>query len=86
LLEDLPSLLFIPVGAEEDKILIKEILEFRILVKLLTQQSAAPSATREEIKEDPFVLALGLSHSLVESAFEPVLGAGQGSEQENERK
>jgi len=56
----------IPVGAVEDEMFVQEILEFRILVKLLTQQSAAPSTTREEIEEDPFVLALGLGHGLVD--------------------
>jgi len=32
------------VGAEEDEILVQKVLEFRIAVKLLTQQSTGPSA------------------------------------------
>jgi hypothetical protein len=60
-------------------------LELRILVKLLTQQSTTPSTTREEIEEDPFVLALGFGHGLVERALEPILGRSEGSNEENER-
>jgi hypothetical protein len=85
LLEDFIPLFFVPVGAVEDKILVQEILEFRILIKLLTQQSAAPSTTRVEIEEDPFVLALGLGHGLIERAFVPILGRGERGDEENER-
>jgi hypothetical protein len=61
-------------------------LELGILVKLLTQQSAAPSTTREEIKEDPFVLALGLGHGLIERSLEPILGRGEGGDEKYERE
>jgi len=66
--------------------LVQEIMKFRILVKLLTQQSAARSTTREEIEEDPFVLAFGLGHGLVERALEPVLSRGKRGDKENDRK
>jgi hypothetical protein len=78
-------LFIIPVGAVEDEILVQEILEFRILVKLLTQQSAAPSTTPEEIEEDQLVLALGLGHGLVKRALEPILGRAEGGDEENQR-
>jgi len=56
------------------------------LVKLLTQQSAAPSTTREEIEEDPFVLALRLDYGLVEGTLEPILSRGEGGDEKNERQ
>ena len=84
--EERVPLFFIPVGTVEDEIFVQEVLEFWILVKLLTQQSAAPSTTREEIEEDPFVLALGLGHGLVDRALEPVLGRGERGDKENDRK
>jgi hypothetical protein len=70
----------IPVGAEEDEMGVQEILEFRIGVKLLTQQSAAPSAAGVEIDEDELVLGLGFGHGLVQRAVEPALGRSGGSE------
>jgi hypothetical protein len=84
-LEDRIPFLVVSVSPEEDEILVQEILELGILVKLLTQQSAAPSTTRVEVEEDEFVFGLGLGHGLVERAFEPVLGRSARDDEENER-
>jgi hypothetical protein len=77
---------FVDVRKEEDEIFFEEGMELGVLVKLLTQQSAAPSATAEEIDEDELVLAPGLGHGLVQRTLEPVLGKCGGCEDENGEK
>jgi len=61
-------------------------MELGVMVKLLTQQSAAASATAVEIHEDELVLALGLGRGLLQRTVEPVLGQSGGSENEEDRK
>jgi hypothetical protein len=82
LLKKRVPLFFVPVGAVENERRVQEVLEFRILVKLLTQQSAAPSTPRVEIKQDQLVLGLGLGDGLVEWALEPILGRGERADEE----
>jgi hypothetical protein len=53
-------------GAVEDDVRIEEFGVLGVVVELLDQQFAAPSATREEIDEDELVLFLGLGQRLVE--------------------
>jgi len=71
----------IDIGEKKDKVGVQEFLEFRIGEELLTQQSAAPSASRMKIDEDEFVLGLGLGHGLIKSALEPVLSPGGGGKE-----
>jgi hypothetical protein len=62
---------------------------FRILVVLLTQQYAAPSAARgEEVEEEELSLGFGLGQGLVERAREPSdLGReNRGREKEKEKE
>jgi len=70
-------------GAVEDEMPIQEILELGIFVELLTQQSAAPSAVREEIDQDVFSFGFGFSQSFVQRSPEPGLGSDQGDKAEN---
>jgi hypothetical protein len=65
-------------GADEDEILVQEILEFGIGVDLLTQQDAAPSASRIEIDEDEFAFGIGLGDGLIDRAGEPLLSESCG--------
>ena len=62
------------LGPDEDEIRVQEILELGIGVNLLTQQDAAPSATRVEIEKDELLFRLGLRDGLVDRPREPVLG------------
>jgi hypothetical protein len=59
-LEDRVADLVAAAGAVDDEVLVQEIGVFGIVVELLDQQSAAPSATRVEIDQDELVLFLGL--------------------------
>jgi hypothetical protein len=61
-------------------------MKLGVMVKLLTQQSAAASATAVEINEDELVFLLGLGQGLLKRAIEPVLGRSGGNEDEEERK
>jgi hypothetical protein len=61
-------------------------MKLGVVVKLLTQQSAAASATAVEINENELVLAPGLGHGLLKSTFEPILGRSCENEDEEERK
>jgi hypothetical protein len=65
-------------GTDEDKILVQEILEFGIGVDLLTQQDAAPSASRIEINENEFAFGIGLGDGLIDGAGEPLLSESGG--------
>jgi hypothetical protein len=78
------AVLFAPDGAIEDDALVEEIGVFGIVVELLDQQFAAPSATREEIDKDELVLFLGLGQRLVEGPREDRrrLGGGERSDEE----
>jgi hypothetical protein len=71
------------VGQEEDEIFVEEGMKLGVVVKLLTQQSAASSATAVKIDEDELVLALGFGHGLVHGPLEPVLGRSGGGENED---
>jgi hypothetical protein len=61
-------------------------MKLGVLVKLLTQQSAASSATAVKIDDDELVLALGFGHGLFQRSLEPVLGRSGGGENEDTRK
>jgi hypothetical protein len=75
------------VGQEQNEILVEERLELGVVVKLLTQQSAVPSATAEEVDEDELSLALGLGRGLVQRPLEPVLGrGGRGERQDGQNR
>jgi hypothetical protein len=52
----------------EDDVVVEKIGVLGIVVELLNQQFAGPSATREEVDEDELVLLLGLGQRLVEGA------------------
>jgi hypothetical protein len=54
-------------------------MKLGIVVKLLTQQYAAPSATRIKIDQDQLAFAFGLGHSLFHCSFKPNLAGGQGN-------
>jgi len=71
-------------GPIEDDVLVEEIGVFGIVVELLDQQSAAPSATREEVDEDELVLFLSLGQRLVEWSGEDRgrLSGGKGGDEE----
>jgi hypothetical protein len=53
-------------GAIKDDVLVEKIGVLGVVIELLDQQFAAPSATREEIDEDELVLFLGPGQRLVE--------------------
>jgi hypothetical protein len=85
-LEDRGSRRLRVVGENEDEMLIEKGMELGVAVKLLTQQSAASSATAVEIDQDELILALGLGHGLIDRPVEPALGRGGGSENQEDRK
>lgn len=74
----------VDVGQEKDEILVEERMELDVLVKLLTQQSATPSATAEEIDEYELILALCLGHGLIQRSLEPGLSRSGRGEDESE--
>jgi hypothetical protein len=71
-------------GPVDDDVIVEEIGVFGIVVELLNQQSAAPSATRVEVDEDELVLFLCLGQRLFERAREDRgrLGGGEGGDEE----
>jgi hypothetical protein len=85
-LEDLRALGFVAIGAEQDEMLVQETLKLGILVKLLTQQSTARSATRVKIEEDLLVFRPGLGHGFVQGALVPVLGGRGRRHEQNHRR
>jgi hypothetical protein len=84
LLEDAVPDLVVAAGPIDDDVVVEEIGVLGIVVKLLNQQSAAPSATRVEIDEDELVLFLRLDQRLLERSFEDRrrLGGGEGGDEE----
>jgi hypothetical protein len=68
------------IGQKDDEILVEEGMKLGVLVKLLTQQSAASSATAVKIDDDQLVLGPGFGHGLVQRSLEPVLGRSGGGE------
>jgi hypothetical protein len=83
-LEDGVADLVAAAGAVDDEILVEEIGVFGVVVELLDQQFAAPSATRVEVDEDELVLFLGLGQRLVEGSREDRgrLGGGERGDEE----
>jgi hypothetical protein len=75
-------------GPVEDDVLVEEIGVLGVVVELLNQQFAAPSATRVEIDEDELVLFLGLGQRLVERPAEDRrrLGGGERRDEEKARQ
>jgi hypothetical protein len=84
LLVDGVAVLVAAAGAVEDDVVVEEIGVFGVVVELLNQQFAAPSATRVEVDEDELVLFLGLGQRLVEGSGEDRgrLGGGEGGDEE----
>ena len=84
LLVDGVAVLVAAAGAIEDDVLVEEIGVFGVVVELLNQQFAGPSATRVEVDEDEFVLFLGLGQRLVKGSGEDRgrLGGGEGGDEE----
>jgi hypothetical protein len=78
MLESLVSSFFSPRGAEEDEIRMKELVKFFVLVKLLIQQYAAPSATREEIDQNQLAFLFRFGNGIIQAALEPVLSEAEG--------
>jgi hypothetical protein len=76
--------LFAPGRAIEDDVGVEEIGVFGIVVELLNQQFAAPSATRVEIDENELVLFLGLGQRLVEGPREDRRRLGGGERRDEE--
>jgi hypothetical protein len=58
---------------EKNKIFVEKLLKFFVLVELLIQQYAAPSAIREEVDQDQLVFAFGFGDSVIQAALEPIL-------------
>ena len=56
---------FLGDGAEQDEILVQEILKLGIFVELLTQQFAARSGIGVKIDQDQLVIAFGFGHRFV---------------------
>jgi hypothetical protein len=73
-LEDSVALRILNGGPENDKTLLKEILEFGVFEELLTEQFAAPSRIGREVEENLFVFGLGRGHGFVQGALEKDLG------------
>jgi hypothetical protein len=71
-------------GPVDDDLSVEKIGVFGIVVELLNQQSAAPSATRVEVDENELVLFLGFGQRLVERSGEDRgrLGGGEGGDEE----
>jgi hypothetical protein len=63
---------------EKNKIFVEKLLEFFVLVELLIQQYAGPSAIREEVDQNQLVFAFGLCDSIVKAALEPILSNSKG--------
>jgi hypothetical protein len=85
LLVDGVAVLVAARGAVDDEVLVQELGVLGIVVELLNQQFAAPSATREEVDEDELVILLGLGQGLVERALKDrrCLSGGQRGEKED---
>jgi hypothetical protein len=83
-LVDRVAVLLAADGAVEDDVGVEELGVLGIVVELLNQQFAAPSATRVEIDEDELVLFLRLGQRFLERSREDRgrLGGGQGGEEE----
>jgi hypothetical protein len=77
---------FLGDGAEQDEILVQEILEFGIFVELLTQQFTAASGVGVKIDKDQLVIAFGLGRRFVQRSFEPALGGSHRGEHKQERQ
>jgi hypothetical protein len=86
LLENSPAVRFLGDGAEQDEILIQEILKLRIFVELLTQQFTARSGIGVKVDKDQLVIAFGFGHRFVQRSFEPALGGSHGGEDKHERQ
>jgi hypothetical protein len=63
-------------GLIKDEIFVQKTLKLLIFKKLLTQQFAAPSGIRSEVKKNLFILGFGLGQGFVQRALEPALGRG----------
>jgi hypothetical protein len=74
----------VDISQEKDEVLVKERMKPGVLVKLLTQQSATPSATAEEIDEYELILALCLGHGLIQRSLEPGLSRSARGEDKSE--
>jgi hypothetical protein len=70
---------FLGVDLNQDEILGQEVLELRVVVKLLTQQFTAPSSVGGKIEEKGLVIGFGLGERLVQGPLEPhrILGERQ---------
>lgn len=85
--EGVPDLVAL-AGPVEDEVFREEFGVLRIAFELLNQQSAGPSATREEFDQEEFVFLFGLSQRLVEGSAHELnrLGGGQGYDEDHARK
>jgi hypothetical protein len=72
-------------GAIKNDVVVEEIGVFGIVVELLNQQSAAPSATRVEVDKDELVGFLGLGQGLFERTAQDPRGLGGGERGEEEQ-
>ena len=61
-------------------------MEFRVVVKLLTQQFTATSGVGVKIDEDQLVIAFGLGYRLVQGALEPILGRSHRGERKHQER
>jgi hypothetical protein len=71
---DLVSYLISARGPVDNKIGMEKIVKFFVAVELLIQQSAAASATREEVEQNQLAFFFGGSDSIIQAALKPVLG------------
>ena len=77
---------FVREGAIENEIVVEILSELGIVVILLTQQYAAPSATRgEEVQEEELARGLGLGQGVVHRAFQPD-GLGLGGRDQRDQQ
>jgi len=64
----------------------KELVKFFVVVKLLIQQYAAPSATREEIDQNQLAFFFRLGNGIIQAALEPVLSEAEGGKENEEKR
>jgi len=77
---------FLGENLNQDEILGQEVFIGGVIVKLLTEQSAAPSGIGAEIEENQLVLRFGLGERLVQGAFEPIRALGGCGHGQQEKK
>ena len=58
---------------EKNKIFVEKLLEFFVLIELLIQQYAGPSAIREEVDQNQLVFAFRFCYSVIQASIEPIL-------------